>query len=306
MVFQVSKTAVTAVLLCASLSASAYARTENFSFYSDEPGKYLAAINAVGQRPESACVDGKANLRAGIVTHHLLAIGLENEFFSCLSRQAKPERIVLIGPDHYGQSMDRIAVSPLPWKTPFGILEPDVSAAAAIKESLGLNNDPEAFSGEHSIGVLVPFIRYYFPESRIVPIIIQRNVDIAKQTKLKKILSHFLDDPKTLVLLSMDFAHNQTSDEADRRDERAMKVIEKLDYRQTNGLDIDCHPGLKILLAALSDRKGIRVQFLNHSNSAKITKQMNLTNVTSYFTILFFKKENADIIHNGDSIQGKN
>jgi hypothetical protein len=287
MVFQVSKTAIALILFCMILTNTSDARTENYSFYSDKPEKYLNTIRGAERTATPACFNNKAIYRAGIVTHHLLAIGLMNEFFSCLSKNVRPERVVLIGPDHYGQSIDRISVSSLPWKTPFGILDPDANAAAAIIGALGLNDSPEAFSGEHSIGVLVPFIHYYFPESRFVPIIIQRNVRLDKLNKFKTILNAYLGDPKTLVLLSMDFTHNQTSDEADRRDEISRQVIEKLDSEQTDKLDVDCHPGLKMLLAALRERQGIRARFLNHTNSAKITGQADLTNVTSYFTIIF-------------------
>jgi AmmeMemoRadiSam system protein B len=283
------------------LSSTVHARTQNYSFYSDEPEKYLIAVRGSEQSTELACADGKADLRAGIVTHHILAISLMNEFFACLSRNVRPDRIVLIGPDHYGQSIDRIAVSPFPWKTPFGVLNPDGSAAATIKESLGLSDDPEAFSGEHSIGVLVPFIRYYFPKSRIVPVIIQRNVGFDKLNKLKTILDYFLDDPKTLILLSMDFSHKQTSAEADRRDDLARSVIEKLDYQDTDKLDVDCHPGLKVLLAALKERPGVQVRFLNHSNSSRLTGKMDMTNVTSYYTILFSQKGLDELVRHGSS-----
>ncbi len=287
MVLQVSKAAVILILFCMVVSKTVHARAQNYSFYSDEPEKYQTVIRGAEQKATSVCVSNEAYYRAGIVTHHLLAIDLMNEFFSCLSKNVKPERVVLIGPDHYGQSMERISVSLLPWKTPFGILAPDTNTAAAIISSLSLNNDPEAFSGEHSIGVLVPFIHHYFPESKIIPIIIQRNVGLDKLRKFKSILNELLSDPTTLVLLSMDFTHNQTSGEADRRDELSRSVIEKFEHTETDTLDVDCHPGLKMLLAALRERQGMRARFLNHSNSAKITGQAGLTNVTSYFTIIF-------------------
>lgn len=291
MVFQVSKTGIALILFGMILSSTVHARTQNYSFYSDEPEKYLGAIRQSEQASSLACLDRGSDYRAGIITHHILAIGLMNEFFTCLSSNVKPDRIVLIGPDHYGQSMGGISVSRLPWKTPFGVLHSDERAATTIEESLGLSDDSEAFSGEHSIGVLVPFIRYYFPECKIVPVIIQRNTGLDKLSKLKGILDYFLNDPKTLVLLSMDFSHNQTSEEADRRDDLARSVIEKLDYQDTDKLDVDCHPGLKVFLASLKERKSIRARVLNHSNSGKITGEKNGANVTSYFTILFTEEK---------------
>ena len=104
----------------------------------------------------------------------------------------------------------------------------------------------------------------------------------------------FLHDPRTIVLLSMDFSHHQTSAEADRRDESAKLALEKLDYQMTDGLDIDCHPGLS-LLAALDEIGGVHVRILDHSNSAKIEKRLDLPDVTSYYTALFYLKGSVSL-----------
>lgn len=302
MVFEVSKTGIGLMLFVLLWTGPAGARTSFYSFFSDEPGKYLGAIERYERAARSgACPEQGAEVRGGIVTHHLLAIDLMTELFECLSRRVTPERIVLIGPDHYAQTRAGMAIARLPWKTPFGELAVDAPLAGTIQESLGLTDDPEAFSGEHSIGVLVPFLRYYFPKSKVVPIIVQRNVGFDRLIGLKDVLSRLLDDPKTLILLSMDFSHNQTSGEADRRDERAKDVIERLDYGQTDALDIDCHPGLKILLAALQGHRDIHVRVLNHSNSAKITGRMDIPGVTSYYTVLFFQKGVTVLKGNGAS-----
>lgn len=273
------------------LPGSLYARTHHYSAYSDEPAQYLSAINKHrNAHPSAKCGGAATGIRAGIVTHHFLASGIMAEFFECLASGKHPERIILIGPDHFGKSRARIATSALPWVTPFGEMRSHPATVAHISEALALPEDVEALSGEHSIGILMPFIRYYFPESSVVPIILQKNLLPDELFALKRLMTSFLDDPGTLVLLSMDFVHNQTPEEADRRDELSKVVIEKLGYDQADRLDVDCHPGLKILLSVLNERQDIRVRFLNHTNSARITGEPGLTNVTSYFTVLFVEQ----------------
>lgn len=289
MVFKIRKTIAGATLLLLILSQLSFARTHHFSFYSDEPERFLKAIEIYRSSRPARCKKGGRIVRAGILTHHFLASRMMVDFFECLASQIEPERVVLIGPDHSSKGIQPITVSSLPWKTPFGELTADENVVGMIKESLSLNDDSEAFSGEHSIGIIVPFIRYYFPKSRIVPIIIKNQVPRHTLTELKRIVVQFLDDPKTIVLLSMDFSHDQTSEEADRRDEISKDVILRLDYTQISGLDIDCKPGLFLLMSVLKELGNVNISFRHHTNSSVITGLKNIKNVTSYYTIFFYE-----------------
>lgn len=266
------------------------ARTHHYSSYSDKPEVFLKAIEQYRNSRHEMCKKDHGLVMAGIVTHHFLANQMMVEFFECLTYRTRPDRIVLIGPDHFSKGIYPITVSALPWKTPFGDLKADRNHIARIKKIVGLADDVEAFSGEHSIGILVPFIRYYFPRSAIVPIIIQNRISPAMLRGFKHVLDEFLDDPGTLVLLSMDFSHDRTSDEADRLDTITKRIITDFDVSRVERAEVDCRPGLSSLLAALKDRKEPAVKFLNHTNSAKITENRHQTDVTSYFTMLFSVK----------------
>ena len=58
------------------------------------------------------------------------------------------------------------------WATPFGDVEVDTDAASLLLESSEdlLIEDSRAHIEEHSLEVQVPFIKYFFPKSKIVPI----------------------------------------------------------------------------------------------------------------------------------------
>lgn len=146
MVLKIAKTTITLVLFCMVAATTAEARTHYYSFYSDDPVRYLKPIERYKQTA-GACINGTGDVRAGIVTHHMLAVDLMAEFFACLSQHASPDRIVLIGPDHYAQTLAGISVASLPWKTPFGELATDPDTASATRKMLELAADPEAFSG---------------------------------------------------------------------------------------------------------------------------------------------------------------
>lgn len=292
MVFNISKI-IAGIFIFMLSPFPVFARTHHYTSFSDRPELFLKAIADYKNLPHAECeLKGKA-VRAGIVTHHFLANGMMVDFFECLASQTKPERIILIGPDHFRKGLHGISLSSLPWKTPFGEMKADTAVIQEIKHTLALEEDVEAFSGEHSVGILIPFIRYYFPKSKIIPILLQKQPPHRLLTLLVQFMRQYADDPKTVILLSMDFSHNQTSDEADRRDAISKDAIQNFKLDQIDKLDIDSPWGLFLLMAVMKDSGNREVYFRHHSNSSKITGIKDQKNVTSYYTTFFYHTLNA-------------
>lgn len=276
------------------LSAPMGVRTIHYSWWSDNPQPYLEAIRKSGANASPQLAPGET-IRAGIVTHHFLASGLMVRFFATLHRESSPQTIILIGPNHYHHGLANISLSSLPWKTPFGILETDQRIVQQIKAATHLPEDPEAFTGEHSVGVLVPFLKYYFPHSRVVPILVDVNAQENRVNELRGLLAGFLRNPQMLVLLSMDFSHNSVAGIADSRDALAEQAMSALDLSKVKGLNIDCPKGLWLLLASLRDLGQIKVQVSEHTNSARLTGNPHQPDVTSYFSVYFIRESSADL-----------
>jgi hypothetical protein len=210
------------------LATPASVRTCHYSSWSDNAQPYLDAIKQASAAAPLKLAPGE-RIRAGIVTHHFLASGLMVRFFNTLRADSNPETIILIGPNHFHHSLANISFSSLPWKTPFGVVDTDRSRVRQLMAATGLPEDPEAFTGEHSVGVLVPFLKYYFPRSRIVPLLVDVNAQGSRLKELRAALAGMLANPKLLVLLSMDFSHDSVAAIADSRDERSQQVISALD-----------------------------------------------------------------------------
>jgi AmmeMemoRadiSam system protein B len=274
------------LLLCLSTVQHSWPRSYHYSSSSDDPGPYLRVIRESNVGPNTPLHAGES-IRAGIVTHHFLAGGLMVRFFAELRAQSSPETIVLIGPNHFHHGLANISLSSLPWKTPFGLLQTDTAVERRLRQALNLPEDPEAFTGEHSVGVLVPFVKYYFPNSRVVPVLIDVNAQSFRLKKLRKALAELLSNPKVLVLLSMDFSHNSTVAIADNRDEQAQRTITTMNASDVNNLHVDCRRGLWLLLTSLGDTGPVNVEIKEHTNSARLTYNPAQPDVTSYFTVLF-------------------
>jgi hypothetical protein len=270
------------------LTIPAGVRTYHYSWWSDNPQPYLQAIEKTSPATPPSLRPGR-RIRAGIVTHHFLASELMVRFFTTLRAASSPDTIILLGPNHFHHGSANISFSSLPWKTPFGVMETDRRIVQQVKAATQLPEDPEAFTGEHSVGVLIPFLKYYFPRSRVVPILVDVNARENRLKELRPILSSLLENPRVLVVLSMDFSHNSTAGIADTRDAQAQQAITAMDLSRVGGLNVDCRKGLWLLLASLQDQGAMKVQVGEHTNSARLTRNPLQPDVTSYFSVYFMR-----------------
>jgi len=281
-------------LLCVPLFVwCAWSRAYHYSLWSDNSQAYLEAIRESSLRiPEPFA---RRNVRAGIVTHHFLASGMMVRFFERLRDTASPGTIILIGPNHFHHGRGNISLSSLPWKTCFGVVETDRLIIDHIKAATTLAEDTEAFTGEHSVGVLIPLIHYYFPHSRVVPILIDVNANESQLRILRGVLTQLLRKKQFFLLLSMDFSHDSTAEVAETRDRDARQAISTFDMDRIGQLYLDCHKGLWLVLAALREIGPIKADIEEHSNSSRLSRNPSQRNVTSYFTICFsLKTERRD------------
>lgn len=130
---------------------------------------------------------------------------------------------VIIGPSHHGYLT---SVSAIPWETPLGIVDPDTEFIGA----LGIPVDEVSHTGEHSIEVQVPFIRYRFPRSRIVPIMMGRQ-DIGSAGHLAEAVSAAILATKrdVRIVASSDFSHYVPAEKARSDDLYAIEALQTLD-----------------------------------------------------------------------------
>ena len=198
MVPKVALAAILQLLLNSVVSAGIIQREYNYSSFSDQPDLFLRAIHRSNAKSDPRA---SGHISGGIVTHHFLASELMVEYFETLAGSVKPQRVIIIGPDHSGRVPKGLAISDLKWKTPFGYLQPDRKAIHAIWKRLGLkDSNPEYFFGEHSIGILVPFVKYYFPYAKIVPVIVGEGISRDSLERLVRALGEVSDEEKVKLL----------------------------------------------------------------------------------------------------------
>lgn len=118
----------------------------------------------------------KKSVVAGIVPHAgwIYSGNTAATVFNSVSRLSKPEAFILFGSVHVFGVLKPALMKEGVWETPLGDLEIDSELTNDILKSAGdiVVENEEGHINEHSIEVQVPFIKYLFPEARIVPIMV--------------------------------------------------------------------------------------------------------------------------------------
>lgn len=187
------------------------------SLYADR-GLFLKAIEA--ETPKQV-----ADIRVtGIaVPHHLLAADLIARGFWAASANSY-SRIILVSPDHFSRSRRPFATTRADIDTPFGLLRNDTSATNALLAEPALFDESDLFKQEHGIAALLPFAKHFFPDARIVPIVVSYSSTRADWEGAVAALEKFID-PYTLIVQSTDYSHYLSHQVAVRRDQETLGII---------------------------------------------------------------------------------
>lgn len=229
-------------------------------------------------------VSVSSTVYGGILSHHLYVAHEIASFFAGIQNQ-KPSVVVLIGPNHYGLGVHDILASRYAYETPWGKLGPNERIVSRLIEEGLVENDEKPFEIEHSISADVAFIKYFFPDTTLVPVIVKRGTPQEKLDRLARALDDILPND-ALVLASVDFSHHNNRIAADFHDVKSISAIEHFNYESIKRLEVDSPASLSILLRYLEERGAGRMTSW-HTNSAVVGGNPGSEDVTSYLFAYF-------------------
>jgi len=258
-----------------------------FSSLSDNPGFYEEAYRHARLKGKSDEPKGdlRNRIRCVTVSHHLFVADLIADCFLRISAEISPKSIVILGPNHRFRGQADIAVSALQWKTPFGLIQPDLRLVSDLNRSNLAETDEDAFFNEHSIGALAAFVKYSFPESKLVAIIVRPDVDTIRAAKLAGWLSKE-SEKGALIIASLDFSHYRTSAEAQREDLLTYKIISGFDAEKYADAFVDSRVILFTLLEVCRKSHVYDIELVHHTNSGLISESLQ-SSCTSYMDLFF-------------------
>jgi AmmeMemoRadiSam system protein B len=225
---------------------------------------------------------------AGIVPHHLIVGDKIAAFYSGLSKE-NYQTVILLSPDHFNMTRNKIIIGDADWQTPYGLLKNDDELARKISSSTGA----EYYYGnarlqrEHGINYELPFIKRSFPEAKIVVIIMKKNIAKNDLDKLETAIKKNIQSGKVLLLISTDFSHDAPAAIAEARDVVSNKIISDLNLSDYEKIQSDCPSALYVVMK-YSIGLNLTPKLLWHTNSGILTGKL-LENSTSHNFYYFGK-----------------
>ncbi len=219
-----------------------------------------------------------------IAPHHDVAAPLNDALYAKLSSiMPKPKRIILIGPDHFLRAKQNIVYCASPWRTNYGPLSPDIEGAEVMKRTI--RRQDEIFRRDHSITEHIPFIRRYFGDVPVLPVMVRPPATDLQILRVRRALENILKDGG-IVILSMDFSHYKPREESDSEDAKSIEVLLAFKIEEIKSLDIDTRKGARLFMTLLKSLGVTESELMGRSNSADyIPKSANCS--TGHVTLLF-------------------
>ena len=257
----------------------------------DDPQEVMQGIYLADQNfPSTAEIGAVLAPRFVIVPHHLTAAETIATGIKALQGQSF-KKIALLSPDHFFQCLTLLCTTRGEYQTLFGTVESSSDAVDQLLTSDLVSDAPELFKEEHGIFAVLPFIRYYLPTVEVTPLVYSETLPWkAKREEVLDLLDQVIDE-QTILVVSSDFSHYLSLDQADQQDALTESVLLTSDLdgiaQLKNPDQSDC-PNCLWLISALAQRRGFgQPQVLLHTNSALILKDPNAESTTSHYAIIF-------------------
>jgi len=198
-------------------------------FYPEDRNEMLKLFTSFG------LVEGQGGRAQAIIAPHgawsysgkLVA----SAFSSAIGRSGTVKRVVVLGPIHDKREKGLFLSNSHSFYTPLGNIPVDQEISEELEfhgKSFEINDIPHL--GEHSIEILLPFVKYCFPRAAIVPILMgqpraQYIYDLAQA--LKNVIAPVLDE--TLIVVSCNLSSNNDSAKARVMAEECLRLFNKKD-----------------------------------------------------------------------------
>ncbi|HHW49479.1 MAG TPA: AmmeMemoRadiSam system protein B [Clostridiaceae bacterium] len=235
---------------------------------------------------------GDGAIKGGIIPHHLLAGKIIASFFKTVaSINPDIELVVVIAPNHKRLGNTKIHTGSWGWETPYGILDADGELVKQIENECGAGSNFKLLEEEHSVSSLVPYIKYFLPESKILPILLHGDLGLENSVTLGEKIESIVEGKNYIIIASIDFSHYLPVEKADKMDEITLEAIKTRNLATLSRMgndNLDSPPSIIALLKAMDKEGADSMAVLDHSNSARITGTGG-SNTTSYFSIVFFE-----------------
>jgi len=242
-------------------------------FYPGSPEQLKSMIaQMVDEKAEKEDAIGLVSPHAGYVYSGPVAGAV-------MSRIKFKGTFIIMGPNHTGSGQPLSIMTDGVWKTPLGDVEIDSELAGRIlAASKHLKEDRGAHQFEHSIEVQLPFLQYFKPDIKFVPIILAHASGTVYQEIGKEIARAVKESNKEVVILaSSDMTHYESQESAWSKDAQAIEAILALDedelLKRVRELDITMcgYAPTMVMLSAAKELGATEAELVRYQTSGDVT-----------------------------------
>jgi len=200
-----------------------------------------------------------------------------------LATSRKVTRVILVGPNHTNAGGAAILTSDLSWETPFGRAEADRGAVAALTASGLVRLEPDILTYEHSVAGIVPAVRRYLPEAKVIPLILRGGLSAEDIERLATALTPLMDEG-TVLVAAVDFSHGLPASAARQRDGETLALLRASDWApllRWGNEHLDSPASVAVLVETVGRLGATRFKLRGNSNSGEVSGVVAAP-VTSY------------------------
>lgn len=227
-------------------------------------------------------------IRGGIVPHHLFAGFIIADFFKRISLQ-NPQTIILLGPNHYEKGNFKVLTSLYSWGTAYGVVDADHDVIKILQDKNLVKVDEMVLPNDHALSGMMPFIRFYMPHAKVVPLLISGTLTQKDSELLAENITRLLNK-NTVVIAPVDFSHYLTTSQANEKDKITLQTMKDFDYRKLylmNNDYLDSPPSIGTFLMIMQKQHTTKMDLLFHANSGEMQNELG-RETTSYFSTLYY------------------
>ncbi|HET7147673.1 MAG TPA: MEMO1 family protein [Candidatus Nitrosopolaris sp.] len=202
------------------------------------------------------------------------------------------DRVVMIGPNHYGIGTGLATVKGGIWETPLGQVEIDTELASRISENSEiLDFDELAHSRDHCLEVQLPFLQYIKKNQfKVVPIVMILQ-DKVTASEIGESIARSTRTLNAMLIASSDFTHYEPNNEAHKKDRELIEAILSLDiskfYSTLERLNVSAcgYGAIASIMTAVKALGATKGDLLRYATSGDIVG--DTSNVVGYASIIF-------------------
>ncbi len=222
-----------------------------------------------------------------IVPHHLIASTILADMFSRLGEQ-EPRTIIIVGPNHYEVGDAKVISSRKDWETAFGTITVDRTLLDDLAARGLVAFNDEVMIDEHSTQGMMPYIAFFAPKARIVPLVLSARMTRENVEMLALALQKAVEEG-AMIVAAVDFSHHLTGAEAQKRDEITLAALkeQRIDrILSFSSEHLDSPESIALILMLMQVMKRDTFELDYHTNSGELLRDRSIE-VTSYIVGTF-------------------